>query len=63
LHRGRNHHNAKLKEYCDRERIPLADICSQLHDQHLADELHPNGLGAKIIAEEVFKVLKAVHSG
>jgi lysophospholipase L1-like esterase len=58
LHHGRDHHNGKLKEYCIRNSVPLADICSNLHDEHLADELHPNAAGARIIAEEVFKVLK-----
>jgi lysophospholipase L1-like esterase len=28
-----------------------------LHDEHFGDELHPNGSGAKIIAEAVFQVL------
>jgi lysophospholipase L1-like esterase len=35
----------------------LADICSLLHDEHFGDALHPNGNGAKIIAEAVFQVL------
>jgi lysophospholipase L1-like esterase len=39
----------------------LADICSRLKDEHFADELHPNAEGAKIIAEEVFKVLAPIH--
>ncbi len=60
-HQKRDYHNARLKEYCDQHGIPLADICSHLRDKHFADELHPNGAGARIIAEEVFKVLRAVH--
>ena len=39
----------------------LGDICSQLQDEHLGDEVHPNEAGAKIIAEAVFKVLCIVH--
>ncbi len=57
---GRDYHNARLKDFCERARIPLADICSRLRDEHFADELHPNGAGAKIIAEEVFVVLQAL---
>jgi lysophospholipase L1-like esterase len=63
LHTKRDYHNARLKTYCDQHRIPLADICSYLRDEHFADELHPNEAGARIIAEEVFKVLAAVHKG
>jgi lysophospholipase L1-like esterase len=51
-----------LKMYCDQHGIPLADICSHLRGEHLGDELHPNEAGARIIAEEVFKVLAAVHN-
>jgi lysophospholipase L1-like esterase len=61
LREKRDYHNAKLKEFCDGQGIPLADIYSRLHDEHFADELHPNAEGAKIIAEEVFKVLSAAH--
>jgi lysophospholipase L1-like esterase len=39
----------------------LADIFSRLGDEHFADELHPNAKGAKIIAEEVFKVLAHLY--
>ena len=62
LHAKRDYHNARLKEYCVGASIPLADICSRLRDEHFADELHPNGAGAKIIAEEVFVVLRRVHA-
>ncbi len=61
LHEKRDYHNARLKEFCDRQQIPLADICSRLVDEHFGDELHPNDQGAKIVAEEVFKILAAVH--
>ena len=60
-HAKRDYHNGRLKEYCDRNSIPLVDICSQLQDGHFGDEVHPNEAGAKIIAEEVFKVLCIVH--
>jgi len=58
----RDYHNARLREFCEGQGIPLADICSRLKDEHFADELHPNDEGAKIIAEEVFKVLSAVQN-
>lgn len=41
--------------------LPLADICSRLRDEHIGDELHPNEAGAKIIAEEIFKLLAPTH--
>ena len=59
-HQKRDYHNARLKEYCDQHEIPLADICSYLRGEHFADELHPNGAGARIIAGDVFKVLRTV---
>jgi lysophospholipase L1-like esterase len=61
LHAKRDYHNAKLKEYCDRGGIQLADICSRLRDEHFADELHPNGAGARIIAKAVFETLRPVY--
>jgi lysophospholipase L1-like esterase len=30
---------------------------SKLRDEHFADELHPNDEGAKVIANEVFRLL------
>ena len=57
LHRMRDYHNDRLRAYCVRGRVPLADICSKLRDEHFADELHPNEKGAQIIAEEVFRLL------
>lgn len=62
LHEKRDYHNARLKDFCDRQRIPLADICSRLRDEHFGDELHPNDQGAKIIAEEVHKAIVALHN-
>jgi lysophospholipase L1-like esterase len=44
---------------CDEHGSPLADICSRLHDEHFGDNLHPNAEGAKIIAEQVFAVLRS----
>jgi lysophospholipase L1-like esterase len=61
LHAKRDYHNAKLRLLCGKWCIPLADVCSHLHDEHLGDELHPNAEGARIIAAEVFKVLAAVY--
>jgi lysophospholipase L1-like esterase len=61
LHEKRDFHNARLKEFCDRQQIPLADICSRLRDEHFGDNLHPNDRGAKIIAEEVHKALVSLH--
>ncbi len=60
-HRRRDYHNQRLKDFCDRRGLPLADICSRLGDRHFGDELHPNEAGARIIAEEVFQVLESVH--
>jgi lysophospholipase L1-like esterase len=60
LREKRDYHNARLREFCEKQGIPLADICSKLKDEHFADELHPNDEGAKIIAEEVFKALSVV---
>jgi len=57
VHGKRDYHNPRLKSFRDEHSIPLADICSLLHDKHFGDELHPNGRGAKIIAETVFQVL------
>lgn len=57
IHGKRDYHNPRLKTLCDQHAIPLADICCLLHDEHFGDELHPNGSGAKIIAEAVFQVL------
>jgi lysophospholipase L1-like esterase len=58
LRAKRDYHNAMLKKFCEGQGIPLADICSRLKDAHFGDGLHPNAEGAKIIAEEVFKVLQ-----
>jgi lysophospholipase L1-like esterase len=61
LHEKRDYHNGRLKEFCDRQQIPLADICARLRDEHFGDELHPNDEGAKIIAGEVHKALLTIH--
>ncbi len=57
----RDYHNARLKEFCDEQGISLADICSRLNAEHFGDKLRPKAKGAKIIAEEVFKVLAPLH--
>jgi lysophospholipase L1-like esterase len=59
----RDYHNGKLNEFCGQHGVPLADICSRLHDEHFGDGLHPNDVGAKIIAEAVFEVLSAFQDG
>jgi lysophospholipase L1-like esterase len=61
LHRMRDYHNERLTSYCVEHRIPLADICSELRDEHFADELHPNDQGAQVIAQEVFRVLTGLR--
>lgn len=61
LRRKREYHNAALARMCAKWQIALVDICVCLHDEHFADELHPNEAGAKIIAAQVFDVLTAVH--
>jgi lysophospholipase L1-like esterase len=61
LHRIRDYHNGRLRTFCEANRVPLADICSKLRDGHFADELHPNEAGAKVIAEEVFRVLTSLR--
>jgi lysophospholipase L1-like esterase len=61
LRAQRDYHNAMLRGFCEQNRVPLADICSRLRDEHIGDELHPNEAGAKIIAEEVLKVLAPTH--
>ena len=63
LHKKRDYHNGRLRAHCAEHGVPLADICSRLHDEHLGDELHPNAAGARIIADEVFTVLLKVHGG
>lgn len=55
-------HNARLRDFCDQQGIPLADICSRLKDDHFGDELHPNDAGARIIAEAVFEALVSVRT-
>ena len=36
LREKRDYHNARLKEFCGEQGIPLADICSRLQDEHFA---------------------------
>lgn len=60
LHEQRDYHNGRLAEYCADKKVPLADVCSCLKDEHFGDEVHPNEAGARIIAECVFAVLQEV---
>ncbi len=57
LHRHRDYHNEHLRRFCEQQQILLADICAHLGDEHFADELHPNSEGARLIAEQVYRVL------
>ncbi|WP_165227289.1 SGNH/GDSL hydrolase family protein [Aquisphaera insulae] len=59
----RAYHNARLAAYCHERGIPLVDLTSALQDEHFGDELHPNDDGARIIAAEVFRVLRAAPEG
>jgi len=61
LRRKRDYHNERLQGYCREHQIPLVDVRSKLRDEHFADNLHPNKVGAKIIAEEVFRKLAEVR--
>jgi lysophospholipase L1-like esterase len=61
LRRRRDYHNDRLLAYCREHQIPLVDVCSKLRDEHFADGLHPHGAGARIIAEEVFRVLVMIR--
>jgi lysophospholipase L1-like esterase len=61
LREMRAYHNAHLQAFCEGEQVPLADICSRLHDEHFGDELHPNDEGAKLIAKEVYMKLISVY--
>jgi lysophospholipase L1-like esterase len=63
LHQMRDYHNARLTAYCVEARVPLIDICAKLQNEHFDDELHPNGHGARIIADEVSRVLIAQGPG
>ena len=56
-HAKRDYHNPRLGELARTLGVPIADICTRLADEHFGDELHPNDIGAGLIAEEVFKVL------
>jgi lysophospholipase L1-like esterase len=53
----RDYHNPRLSEFCQRQALPLSDICRLLRDEHFGDALHPNSRGARIIAEAVFRLL------
>ena len=50
-------HNAHLAAECRRWKIPCVDIYSRIRDHNLRDNFHPNGGGARLIAEEVYRVL------
>ena len=54
---ARSDHNARLKQFCKDQEIPLAVISACLGEKHFGDACHPNPDGAKIIAGIVFEVL------
>jgi lysophospholipase L1-like esterase len=51
------YHNAQLREYCRRRRVPLVELWGRLGAGHFDDPFHPNDEGADVIAREVFRVL------
>ncbi|MBU4245821.1 MAG: SGNH/GDSL hydrolase family protein [Nanoarchaeota archaeon] len=53
----RDYHNQRLKRYCDSKNIYLVDICSVLNDDCFSDAVHPNEKGARLIANELYKLL------
>jgi len=55
IHGKRDHHNPRLKAFCDQHSIPLADICCLLRNEHFGDELHPNDRGAKSSPKQCFQ--------
>ena len=57
LHRMLADHNDRLGRHCRERHIPLVEVWGKLRDEHFADPFHPNDEGARIIAEEVFRVL------
>jgi lysophospholipase L1-like esterase len=54
-------HNDRLGRHCRERHIPLVEVWGKLRDEHFADPYHPNDEGARIIAEEVFRVLSGVR--
>lgn len=53
----REYHNSQLEAYCKKKNISLVDICSKLKDKHFHDALHPNSEGARVIAQEIYKLI------
>jgi lysophospholipase L1-like esterase len=58
LNRKRDYHNKKLEEAFSSRDLNIIDICSKLDDSHFADNLHTNENGAKIIAKEIYNILR-----
>ena len=58
----KDRYNYEIREYCLSSKIPLVDICSVIKPEHLLDDdgVHPNEAGAKLIAQEVYKVLEKI---
>lgn len=57
---NRAYHNGRLAEFCQSRNLPLVDLSTLLKETHFADGVHPNELGATIIADEIFKALKSM---
>lgn len=51
-------YNKKLKEYCQRIKIPFIDINSKLKSEHFSDNSQPNEAGARLIADEAYKIIE-----
>jgi lysophospholipase L1-like esterase len=54
----RDIHNQGLASLCKSRDVQLIDICSVLGCNHYTDAIHPDVIGAKLIAKEVAKYLQ-----
>jgi lysophospholipase L1-like esterase len=61
LHRTLSFHNDRLREYCRSHRVPLVENFGRLSAGQFDDPFHPNEQGARVIAQEVFRVLNEVR--
>ncbi|MFA5856755.1 MAG: SGNH/GDSL hydrolase family protein [Candidatus Pacearchaeota archaeon] len=58
IKKQRDYHNQGLANLCKERNVQMIDICSLLGDSHFTDAIHPDIIGAKLIAKEVAKYLK-----
>jgi lysophospholipase L1-like esterase len=63
LRRTLFYHNGKLREYCRSHRTPLVENFGRLSAGQFDDPFHPNEQGARVIAQEVFRVLHELRQG